>query len=567
MKKKVLTRSCWPHTISPLALGDGPPTARAGHAAGLRAACTQETSEVLGGEMPSGAACCGEGRLKKFRAVPRCFLLSLGLMLLLSPVVTHASDSSTRESLSHVVLGTLEPNYNFPWVVKVLGSLTCHGTLIADQWVLTAAHCLYQRFSGVTVTYTRTTPEGIVTSGSLQTGQNSVFVHPDYNIHDFNHDIGLVKLPMPFAPDPFLQAAALPLDVPWIGQQGTVAAQTATPGQAAVLRGPIVLTGGHSFFVNSPTASLCPGDSGSGFVVQAGGSNVVMGVVANTPTSNNCTEAGWEFEAMSVHAYADWIRSHTGIEPPVVGNGTRILWRHTNGQVAIWFMDGGTIVGEAYPGGQDPGLTWEIQGVGDFDNDGHSDILWRHVSGQLAIWFKGDLAGAAYPGWENYPWPVELAWQVQGVGDFDGDARADILWRHSNGQVSIWFMDGGVRVGDSFPGGQDPSLFWKIQAVGDFDGNLRADILWRDANGLLGIWFGGETGFDAPSYNNVPGPVDLSWQVQGVGDFDHDGRDDILWRQSNGQVAIWLMDGVRFVGDVYPRWVDTTWQIKGLLHE
>jgi secreted trypsin-like serine protease len=88
-----------------------------------------------------------------------------------------------------------------------------------------------------------------------------------------------------------------------------------TPGDADVSH-PLILTGGRSFSVKSPTASLCPGDSGSGFVVQAGGRNVVMGVAANTPVGNPCTEVGWEFEAMSVVAYADWIRSHTGIADP-----------------------------------------------------------------------------------------------------------------------------------------------------------------------------------------------------------------------------------------------------------
>ncbi|WP_437811126.1 FG-GAP-like repeat-containing protein [Sorangium sp. So ce1078] len=244
-----------------------------------------------------------------------------------------------------------------------------------------------------------------------------------------------------------------------------------------------------------------------------------------------------------------------------------VLWRHANGQVAIWFMDGGAVAGQGYPGGQDPSLFWKVQGVGDFDGDGRSDILWRDGSGQLAIWFTGDAAQAAYPGYHNYPAPVDNSWQVQGVGDFDGDERSDILWRNTSGQVAIWFMSGGTRVGEAYPGGQDPSLFWKVQAIGDFDGNLRSDILWRDGSGQLAIWFGGEQGFDSPSYNNAQGPGDLSWQVQGVGDFDHDRRDDIVWRNTNGQVAIWLMHGAHFVGDLYPRQVDNSWAIKGLLHD
>jgi hypothetical protein len=70
-----------------------------------------------------------------------------------------------------------------------------------------------------------------------------------------------------------------------------------------------------------------------------------------------------------------------------------------------------------------------------------------------------------------------------------------------------------------------------------------------------------------PSYRNQTGPVDLAWTIQGVGDFNEDGRADILWRQTGGQVAVWLMDGGRFVGDVYPPKVDNGWRIQGLLRD
>ncbi len=44
---------------------------------------------------------------------------------------------------------------------------------------------------------------------------------------------------------------------------------------------------------------------------------------------------------------------------------------------------------------------------------------------------------------------------------------------------------------------------------------------------------------------------DLNWGIAGVGDFDGDGKPDILWRNSTtGQDAIWLMNGTTFSSSV-----------------
>jgi hypothetical protein len=47
------------------------------------------------------------------------------------------------------------------------------------------------------------------------------------------------------------------------------------------------------------------------------------------------------------------------------------------------------------------------------------------------------------------------------VGDFNGDGKADILWRNSStGQVEIWLMNGATLTGQGSPG--SPTTDWQI---------------------------------------------------------------------------------------------------------
>ena len=49
-------------------------------------------------------------------------------------------------------------------------------------------------------------------------------------------------------------------------------------------------------------------------------------------------------------------------------------------------------------------------------------------------------------------------------------------------------------------------------------------------------------GFNIQS-NGLVGTPGNDWQIAGTGDFNGDGKSDILWRQISGAVAIWLMNG------------------------
>ena len=120
-----------------------------------------------------------------------------------------------------------------------------------------------------------------------------------------------------------------------------------------------------------------------------------------------------------------------------------ILWHHDNGQVAIWELNGTTVIGGGLVG--NPGPSWEVIATGDFYGDGHSDILWQNDSGEVAIWELNGTSVIASASLGN-PGP---SWHAVATGDFNGDGTSDILFQNSNGEIAIWGMSGGKWPGPS----------------------------------------------------------------------------------------------------------------------
>ena len=68
-----------------------------------------------------------------------------------------------------------------------------------------------------------------------------------------------------------------------------------------------------------------------------------------------------------------------------------------------------------------------------------ASILWRDSAGDIALWGvqNGQVTSSSGLG------TVTSNFVVQGVGDFNGDGKIDILWRDTNsGTLSIWFTNG-----------------------------------------------------------------------------------------------------------------------------
>jgi hypothetical protein len=96
---------------------------------------------------------------------------------------------------------------------------------------------------------------------------------------------------------------------------------------------------------------------------------------------------------------------------------------------------------------------------------------------------------------------------------------------------------------------------WQIQGIGDFNGDRKADILLRDAvTGRMAIWMMDGKTVTANAYTSIDAGLYTSstgLQVDAISDYDGDGKSDILLRDAGtGQTRVWVMNGSQVTSDV-----------------
>ncbi|MCC7483943.1 MAG: M10 family metallopeptidase C-terminal domain-containing protein, partial [Burkholderiales bacterium] len=75
----------------------------------------------------------------------------------------------------------------------------------------------------------------------------------------------------------------------------------------------------------------------------------------------------------------------------------------------------------------------------------------------------------------------------------------------------------------------------------DFNDNFSGDIVWRNANGALTQWLMNGASFGSEG-EPLPG-IGPGWTVLGTTDFQGDGKTDIALRHADGRLFFWLMNG------------------------
>jgi hypothetical protein len=164
-------------------------------------------------------------------------------------------------------------------------------------------------------------------------------------------------------------------------------------------------------------------------------------------------------------------------------------------------------------------------------------------------------------------------------GTFLGDTLVDVDHRPSQGiprfqRASLAALASGgaavetaapVRSVIRFVAGKPRLLAGPVSYVGDFNHDGRADLLFRHISGLTVQLQNGVTSLaDSPITNDV---WDASWEIAGVADFNGDGNADVLLRHStDGALVMQLQSGATSIGGGYITndvW-DPGWMVAGV---
>ncbi|KAM3598376.1 uncharacterized protein V6R79_017192 [Siganus canaliculatus] len=243
---------------------------------------------------------------------------------------------------TRIVGGVEAPEGGWPWQVVVLHDQSfCGGTLITNQWVLTAAQCV-QSTAGLIVVFGTNTLNPVSNTSKVFYVSN-VVVHPGYKSGSFEHDIALLQLTSPVELEDLIKPVCLAEEdstfgegtVFWTTGWGYIDTDTVLPAPHPLKEVSLPLVSNeecdkiyHGVTDNmmcaggEPGRGPCIGDGGGPLMLEVDGQWVQVGVMSFISVAG-CAQGGIPAGFTRVSRYQQWISSNLhGLQPGFVYAGS-----------------------------------------------------------------------------------------------------------------------------------------------------------------------------------------------------------------------------------------------------
>ena len=247
-----------------------------------------------------------------------------------------------------------------------------------------------------------------------------------------------------------------------------------------------------------------------------------------------------------------------------------LMFQNSVGQLAEWFMNGnGGMQSYGYLSGGALG-DWRLVGKADMNNDGITDVIFQNSIGQLYVWFldgSGNTAnfstGIGLKPGSKFLYGGGLAdWRVVGCADINGDGFADLIFQNNAGQIYVWLLDGsgntvnfstgtGLVLGSQYlcSGGLGD---WRVVGCTDANTDGKTDLIFQNTVGQIYVWLLDGTASTVnfstgaglkPGSGYLYGGGLADWRIAALADINSDGVADLIFQNTAGQIYAWALDG------------------------
>ena len=180
--------------------------------------------------------------------------------------------------------------------------------------------------------------------------------------------------------------------------------------------------------------------------------------------------------------------------------------------------------------------------AGDWNGDGYADVIAR-TSRQRLVLYRGTNTGTFGAGVDLGV--VSKHRYLTGVGDLNGDRFPDLMVIGTNGKASLLYGNGATGLKSTAAvAGSWSKVDW-LRGAGDFDADGRLDVITRTGDRLY-VHLRTKTGFAA---RKLIGTGFGSYSsITAVGDVDGDKRSDLVARSKTGRLKLFRSTGTKLAG-------------------